>query len=231
MIKILNYIIRKLGRENYRIDSDISNLDLFIIVRIRFFQFLRGFWLKLFIKSSSGFIFRGRKVKITHRHKIKSGKTLIINDNVNINALSRKGISFGNNVTIQENTMIECTGVIGELGEGLIVGDNVGISHNCFIQVRGEVVIGANVLLGPGVYIFSENHGFGKVDQFINEQGTIRKGVSIGDGVWIGSRSVILDGVSVGTHSIIAAGSVVNRDIPGFEIWGGSPAKFIRSRK
>ena len=231
MIKITNFVIRKLGRKNYNIDEQISNFDLFLIIKTRFFQFLRGLWLKFFIKSSSGIIFKGRKVKITHCNKIKTGKTLVLNDNVKINALSKKGILFGNNVTLQENTMIECTGVIGELGEGLIVGDNVGISHNCFIQVRGEVIIGSNVLMGPGVYVFSENHSFNHLDIFINEQGTSRKGVSIGDGVWIGSRSVILDGVTIGENSIIAAGSIVNKNVPKFEIWGGCPARLIKKRE
>lgn len=230
MVNLINKLIRKLGRENYKIDPSLTKMDLFLIVWIRFWQFIRGTFLKFRLKSS-GFIFKGKNVKIFHSHKISAGKTLIIHDNVIINALSKNGISFGDNVTIHENTIIECTGVINELGESLLIGNTVGISHSCFIQVRGRVEIGSNVIFGPGVYIFSENHRYDRNDIFINEQGTTRKGVKIGDGVWIGARSVVLDGVSIGENSIIAAGSVVTKNIPPFEIWGGCPAKFIKSRK
>jgi len=227
---IINKIIQKLGRSNYRIDSKMSKKEIFIILRYRFFQILRGFILKLKIKSSSGIIFKGKNVNIFHYHKIRAGKSLILEDNVTINALSRHGIIFGNNVTIQKNTIIECTGVISELGDGLIIGNNVGIAPNCFIQVRGNVNIGSNVLFGPGVYLFSENHNYSNIDKFINEQGTSRKGIIIRDGVWVGSRSIILDGAVIGENSIIAAGSIVTKNVPPFEIWGGAPAKLIKSR-
>ena len=41
-------------------------------------------------------------------------------------------------------------------------------------------------------------------------------------------RSIILKGVHIGDKAIVAAGSVISRDIPEGEIWGGTPAKFIR---
>jgi len=42
--------------------------------------------------------------------------------------------------------------------ECLEVGDNVTISQDSFIQARGGVTIGNNVLMGPGVRIWSTNH-------------------------------------------------------------------------
>ncbi|MDC0552109.1 acyltransferase, partial [Flavobacteriaceae bacterium] len=127
--------------------------------------------------------------------------------------------------------IIECTGVLRNLGDGLIMGNNVGIAHNCFIQVRGNIQIGNNVIFGPNVSIFSENHNFSDLDIPINLQGESRKGVKINDGVWIGSRATILDGVSIGENSIIAAGSVVVKDVPPFSIVGGVPAKVLKQRK
>jgi len=227
---LINKLIIFLGRKNYSIDPNLSNKSLFFLVLIRLMQLLRGSLLKLFLKSSTGLIFKGANVKIWNANNICVGRTLILHDNVFINALCKKGVIFGDNVTIQDNTTIECTGIISDLGEGLIVGDNVGFAPNCFIQVRGKVIIGSNVLFGPGVYLFSENHRFDDTNRFINIQGTTRKGVEVQDGVWIGARSVILDGVVIGNNSIIAAGSVVNVNIPPFEIWGGIPAKKIKNR-
>jgi acetyltransferase-like isoleucine patch superfamily enzyme len=229
--KTINDIIQLLGRENYSIDKSLSTLDLFLILFDKFIQLLRGISLKIFFKKSKGLLFIGSRVKIKFKNKISHGRSFQIGDNVEINALSKFGVQIGNNVSILKNTIIECTGVIRDLGEGLKIGDNVGISQNCFIQVRGKVEIGNNVIFGPNSSIFSENHIFSNPDIPVNIQGESRKGVKIGDGVWIGAKSVILDGVSIGKNSIIAAGSVVNKNVPAFSIVGGVPAKIIKKRK
>jgi acetyltransferase-like isoleucine patch superfamily enzyme len=230
MIKVLaTKLIRKLGRENYNIDEKMSGLDLMILVFSKFFDFIRGESVKLLLGKSSGIIFIGRRCKIRYKNNIFLDGTTDIGDNVEINALSKHGIKIGRNFTLKRNSIIDCTGVIRNLGEGLEIGENVGISQNCFIQVRGFVKIGNNVIFGPNVSIFSENHNFGSNEITINMQGETRKGVIIEDGVWIGSGSIILDGVRIGKNSVIAAGSVVNREVPPGVIFGGIPAKLIRS--
>jgi acetyltransferase-like isoleucine patch superfamily enzyme len=192
---------------------------------------LRGMVLKMRLKDSKGILFIGRGAEVNFASKVSTGKSLILGDNVKIKALSRHGVKIGDNVTISSNSIIDCTGVISNLGLGLIIGNNVGIAQNCFIQVRGIVDIGNDVLFGPNVSIFSENHVYEKIDLPISKQGVSRKGVVIEDGVWIGSRSVILDGVVVGRNSIIAAGSIVTKDVMPYTIVGGVPAKFIKARK
>lgn len=62
--------------------------------------------------------------------------------------------------------------------------------------------------------------------QYVEEVST----TIIGNDVWIGAHATVLDGVSVGDGAIIAAGAVVNRDIPPYAIVGGVPAKIIRFR-
>lgn len=228
---ILNRVIERLGKMNYKVDEEISASDLARILYSKFFQFLRGSYLKMFLKSSHGLVFLGRHTRIRHKNKILTGRTLTIGDYVEINALSKGGIRIGDNVSILRNTIIECTGVLRNIGEGLDIGDNVGIAQNCFFQVRGKVTIGNDVIFGPGVSIFSENHNFGDPDMPVSVQGETRKGVIIEDGVWVGSRAVILDGVRIGRNSIIAAGSIVNKDVQPYAIVGGVPAKVIRYRK
>ena len=41
-------------------------------------------------------------------------------------------------------------------------------------------------------------------------------------------NSIILKGVTIGDNSVIAAGSIVNRDIPPNCLAGGVPAKIIK---
>jgi serine acetyltransferase len=48
--------------------------------------------------------------------------------------------------------------------------------------------------------------------------------------VWVGCGATIMTGVRIGRGSIIAAGSVVVKDVPPYEIHGGSPARKIRDR-
>lgn len=52
----------------------------------------------------------------------------------------------------------------------------------------------------------------------------------IGNDVWIGMGATILNGVTIGDGAVIAAGSMVTRNIPPYEIWGGVPAKQIKKR-
>jgi acetyltransferase-like isoleucine patch superfamily enzyme len=230
MKKLLNKIIRKLGKENYKVDSTLTSMDIFIILRSRFWQMMRGFVLRITLKSAKGVIFKGENCKIKHRKKIVVGKSLTLGDYVEINALSKNGIKIGDNVSILKNTIIECTGVLRELGEGLIIGNHVGIAQNCFIQVRGKVEIGNHVIFGPRVSVYSENHIFHDKNIPIMLQGASRKGIKIEEDVWVGSDAIILDGVHIGKGSIIAAGSVVNKDIEPYSIVGGIPAKLLKKR-
>lgn len=48
---------------------------------------------------------------------------------------------------------------------------------------------------------------------------------------WIGANVFINPGVTIGRNSVVGANSVVTKDIPDCEIWGGVPAKFIRKKK
>ena len=48
--------------------------------------------------------------------------------------------------------------------------------------------------------------------------------------VFIGMNVVIVKPVTIGESSIIGANSVITKDIPPFEIWGGNPAILIQKR-
>lgn len=62
----------------------------------------------------------------------------------------------------------------------------------------------------------------------IRLQGELRKGINIGKNCWIGSNVTVLDGVTIGDNCVIAAGAVVNKDIPDNCVAGGIPAKEIK---
>ena len=229
--KLINKVITKIKKEPYEIDEAITFGTIVGVIFERGMMVLRGIFKKTFLKKSKGILFIGKRVKIKNKKKIAFNGSATIEDGCFIQALSKGGITVGNNFSLGRNSIIECTGVIRELGEELIIGDNVGIAANAFIAMRGKVEIGSNTIFGPNVSIHAENHNFSNIDKPIKLQGATRKGVKIGEDCWIGSKVVILDGVTIGSHSIIAAGAVVTKDIPEYCIAGGIPAKVIKMRK
>lgn len=227
---LLTSVIRNAGKRDYTPDLRLTNRELLTVSITKSVEFVRGLICKLSLGKSGGLLFIGPHCSFKYRSKISMGRTVTIGRNVEINALSEEGVRIGNNVTILSNTIIECTGVIRNIGLGLTIGNNVGIAQNCFIQVRGKVIIGNDVIIGPGVSIFSENHRFDDPDLPVSVQGETRKGVIIEEGAWIGTKAIILDGVCVGRNSVIAAGSLVNHDVPRYSVVGGVPAKILKER-
>ena len=54
--------------------------------------------------------------------------------------------------------------------------------------------------------------------------------VVLGARATIGANCTILPGVTVGADAIVSAMSLVNRDVPAGEFWGGVPARRLRPR-
>ena len=47
---------------------------------------------------------------------------------------------------------------------------------------------------------------------------------------WIGCGAILIAGVRIGRGAIVAAGAVVTKDVPPYEIHGGTPARKIGDR-
>lgn len=228
---LVEKIITKIKGEPYKLDSAMTSSDLLVILKDKGIQAFRGMWKGLFFGKKHGIVFIGKRVTIRHARHIHAERGLTIGDGAYINALSKDGIALGDNVTIGAGSIIECTGVIRELGDGIRVGSHVGFAQNAFIAVRGPIEIGDNCIFGPNVAIHSENHVFADPDIPIRLQGATRDGVKIGRDCWIGEGAVILDGVTIGDGCVIAAGAVVTKDIPSYSIAVGIPAKVIKRRE
>ena len=54
--------------------------------------------------------------------------------------------------------------------------------------------------------------------------------VILREGCFVGCGTIITNPVEIGEHSIVGAGSLVTKNIPPYEIWGGNPARFIKRR-
>lgn len=113
-------------------------------------------------------------------------------------------------------------------GAEIEIGDNSGIGLNC--RVNGPLKIGRDVMMGPDVMIFTQNHANDRLDIPMNLQTAPKEPVEIGDDVWIAARVIILPGVKIGSGSIIGAGAVVTKDVPEYAVVGGNPARILKYR-
>lgn len=230
MKKIVEKLIAKLKNDpSYQLDNNYTSRQLFYIVLYRMFQIFRGFFFKI-SATTSGIVFCGKGVIIQHGYQFLAGKSLILEEGVHINALSKQGIIFGDNVTIGKYAILLCTGVISNKGTGITIGDKCAIGAQSFLGGQGGIKIGNDVIIGPGVKIFSENHNYQHPEILIYKQGETRRGVVIEDNCWIGAGTTILDGVSISKGCVIAAGSVVTRTLPENSIAAGVPARVIKRR-
>jgi len=122
-----------------------------------------------------------------------------------------KGTSIGNNTT---------------LGQNVVAGPNVKIGSNCKIQnnvsVYNGVEIEDGVFCGPSCVftnVINPRAFIEKKDEF--RKTLLKKGCSIG------ANATIVCGITIGEYALIAAGAVINKNVPDFALMAGVPAKQI----
>jgi len=118
------------------------------------------------------------------------------------------------------------------------IGRGSRVNGRITIKGAGEVNIGRYCAIGEDVVIISSNHALNSMavqyqlqlqvgsDFFVSE----KRDVLIGNDVWIGDRAIILPGVSIANGAVIAAGAVVTKSVPAYQVVGGNPAKVIKAR-
>jgi len=224
--------VERLGKhQTFNFDEMLSRRD-----RISLFSQLgpwaiRGFLRSARFKQSKGLVLIGSGVKIRYPHHLCVGSNFIVEDGAEIMALALEGINCGDNVTVGAFASIKPSNYYGrDLGVGLTIGNNSNIGRGSYIGCSGRIIIGNNVIMGPRVSLFAENHCFEDVTRPIREQGVQREFITIEDDCWLASNTVITAGVTIGNGSIVAAGSIVTNDVPPYCIVAGSPARVIRSR-
>lgn len=169
------------------------------------------------LELGRGIIFNGRPY--LHREpdsRIVIGAGVCLNSSLRSNPIgcarpvslrtmrSRAEIILGAGVGLSGVSI--CAAQRVEIGEGTFVGADAVIFDNDFHAPVGEWSWGAPAADNP-------------------------KPVSIGRGVFIGARAIILKGVTIGDRAIIGAGAVVTKDVPARAIAAGNPARVVSAVK
>ncbi|MGR3806299.1 galactoside O-acetyltransferase [Pasteurella testudinis DSM 23072] len=113
-----------------------------------------------------------------------------------------------------------------DYGYNIEIGDNFFANHHCVILDGAKVTFGDNVFIAPDCGFYTAGH---PLDSERRNQGLeYAYPITVGDNVWFGGGVKVMPGVTIGNNVVIAAGSVVNRDIPDNVIAGGVPCRVIR---
>ena len=112
------------------------------------------------------------------------------------------------------------------------IGRNGHVGAGCVLWgglAKGRVVIGDDVLFGPEVLVIAATYRYNE-GQPVTDQAMDEADVTIGNDVWLATRSVVLAGARIGDGAIIAAHSVVKGEIPPFAIAASTPARVVGQR-
>jgi acetyltransferase-like isoleucine patch superfamily enzyme len=102
------------------------------------------------------------------------------------------------------------------------IGEHAFLNSRVWLHSSAHISIGARTAIGADVHVSCVSHELGAHDQ---RAGAVTNApVTIGDGVWVGSRATILPGVTIGDGCVVAAGAVVTADCAPDGLYAGVPA-------
>ncbi len=134
-------------------------------------------------------------------------------------------IHIGDHVYVGHQTILK-----GYHAGTMTIGAGTWIGQQCFFHSAGNIHIGANVGIGPGVRILTSQHEeAGRATPILHSPLKFAP-VTIEDDVNLGMGTIVLPGVTVGRGAQTGAGSVVARDVPPYAVAAGNPARVLRMR-
>ncbi|MEI6632437.1 MAG: acyltransferase [Chlamydiota bacterium] len=188
----------------------------------------RLFYRRMFRKMGRGVII-GTGVTFRHPGRISLGDHVALDDYSTLDARGEKG----GGIALGDRTIVSRFAILRTKEGTITIGRGGGIGSHSILASTSTLEAGENLLLAPCVCVLAGGqHAFDRADVPVVAQGMVSKGgISIGDDVWIGTRATVLDGVRIGGHAVIGACALVNKDIPGYAVAYGIPAKPVRDRR
>lgn len=126
---------------------------------------------------------------------------------------------------LSDNVVISMHGVRKMGGGKIYCAENVTINAESMLVASANIYIGKNSTLAYRTLLTTNANPNAPYNELSKVYPPIHKEIKIGDNVWIGAGVIILPGCNIGNNCVIAAGSVVNTDIPNNSMVAGIPAK------
>lgn len=149
--------------------------------------------------------------------------------NIHKSAIVDSGASIGDGTSIWHFVHICSGAVIGKkcsIGQNVFISNVVKIGNNVKIQnnvsIYDNVVIEDDVFCGPSMVftnVINPRSFIERKNEYLNT--IIKKGATLG------ANCTIVCGVTIGEYAFIAAGAVVNKNVPNFALVAGVPSKQI----
>lgn len=133
-----------------------------------------------------------------------------------------KDVEIGEFCTVKHSSLGDRTRLLERISlKRVTVGQKCLINSGTYIE---NADLGNDVLVAPNCSIVGVTHDFSK-EGGVNHENVFKK-ILIGDGAWIGAGCVVMPGIIIGKGSIVGAGAVVNRDVPDFHVYVGTPSNY-----
>ena len=136
-----------------------------------------------------------------------------------VRLLKRFGMKHCGHVTVYPSAKVWAPWNV-EMGSYVAIDDAVNLYS------ADKITIGTKVAISREAFICTASHHITKPNRPL-----VTAPITIGDGVWIGARAIVLPGVTIGEGAVVAAGAVVTKDVEPWAVVGGNPAKFIKKRE
>ena len=113
--------------------------------------------------------------------------------------------------------------------KGLSIGNECFIGEECLLDLAGPIQLDDQVTLGERVTIMTHMNVGYRDHPLQSAFPSQTAGVRIGSGSFIGTNATLLAGVTIGRRCLVAAGALVNRDVPDSTVVAGVPAKHVKA--
>ena len=142
-------------------------------------------------------------------------------------------VTWRKRIHAKKNIRVHSTSSIRN-AQNIYIGENSHINIHCSVWPGedSKIILGDNLLMGPGCSLQAANHGIFLDEGPMMFQERTQKDIVIGNDVWLGSNVTVTAGARIADGCICAAGCVVTKqfDEPNCII-AGIPARVIGKRK
>ena len=180
---------------------------------------------KFFRKAKTGIksLWVYTTLKLKYQGRIQIAKTNRIRGKFNIDIAYGASVSIGEWLDCHDPFNLKCLDNCN-----IRIGKHCFFNHNASITCASSVTIGDKCMFGNNLVIVDHDHSRSKG---VPTEELSAEPIRIGNNVWVGANVVILKGVNIGNNAVVAAGAVVNTDVPEGAVVGGVPAHILITKR